>query len=159
MPVTAKLSRRFYEQFGDELTNELVAWFNSVDATYQSDLRDLNEVNFARFDAKLEQRIAEIDAKLDGLDAKWDSRISVVEARVEQRISGLEAKVEQRISGLEAKVEQRISGLEAKMDQRFAEHREGLAVFESRLTRWMFALWTSTMVAIVGLLVAVLRSK
>ena len=28
MPVTAKLSRKFYEKFGDELTNELVEWFN-----------------------------------------------------------------------------------------------------------------------------------
>ena len=28
MPVTAKLSRKFYQRFGDELTNELVEWFN-----------------------------------------------------------------------------------------------------------------------------------
>ncbi len=27
MPVTAKLSRKFYETFGDELANELVDWF------------------------------------------------------------------------------------------------------------------------------------
>lgn len=40
-------------------------WFNAVDATYRSDLRELNELNFARFDAKLEQRVAEFDAKLD----------------------------------------------------------------------------------------------
>ena len=60
MPVTAKLSRKFYETFGDELANELVEWFNQVDATYRADLRDLNELNFARFDAKLEQRVAEL---------------------------------------------------------------------------------------------------
>ena len=28
MPVTAKPSRKFYETFGDEITNELVEWFN-----------------------------------------------------------------------------------------------------------------------------------
>jgi hypothetical protein len=60
MPVTAKLSRRFYDTFGDELANQLVEWFNQVDATYRADLRELNELNFARFDAKLEQRIAEL---------------------------------------------------------------------------------------------------
>src|SRR2546425_3655892 len=64
MPVTAKLSRKFYEKLGDEVANELVEWFNLVDATYRSDLRQLNELNFARFDAKLEQRIAELRAEL-----------------------------------------------------------------------------------------------
>ena len=54
MPVTAKLSRKFYEKLGDDITNELVEQFNLVDATYRSELKELNEVNFARFDAKLE---------------------------------------------------------------------------------------------------------
>ena len=48
-----------------------------MDATYWTDLRELNELNFARFDAKLEQRLAE-------LDAKWERRIA--ELRAELRI-------------------------------------------------------------------------
>ena len=60
MPVTVKLSRKFYETFGDEIANELVEWFNQVDATYRGELRELNELNFARFDTKLEQRVAEL---------------------------------------------------------------------------------------------------
>ena len=74
MPITAKLSRRFYERFGDEIVNELVEWLNQVDSTYRSELKELNEVNFARFDAKLEQRIAELRAEIHGLKAelvKW----------------------------------------------------------------------------------------
>jgi len=35
-----------------------------VDLTYRTDLRELNELNFARFDAKLEQRLAELRAEL-----------------------------------------------------------------------------------------------
>ena len=42
-------------------------WFNAVDATYRADLREFNEVNFARFDAKLEQRLAELKSDL----VKW----------------------------------------------------------------------------------------
>jgi len=38
--------------------------FNMVDVTYRSDLRELNELNFARFDAKLEQRLAELETRL-----------------------------------------------------------------------------------------------
>src|SRR5438094_3625849 len=64
MPLTAKLSREFYDKFGNAVVDELVNWFNQVDATYKLELRDLNELNFARFDAKLEQRIAELRAEL-----------------------------------------------------------------------------------------------
>ena len=64
MPVTAKLSRKFYETFGDEIANELVEWFNAVDATYRAELREINELNFARFDAKLGQRLAELETKI-----------------------------------------------------------------------------------------------
>src|SRR5205814_10404823 len=75
MPVTAKLSQRFYEKFGDDIANELVDWFNMVDATYRGDLRELNELNYARFEAKLEQRIAELRAEMHlgfaSMEAKW----------------------------------------------------------------------------------------
>lgn len=64
MPVTAKLSLKFYEKLGEDVANELVEWFNLVDATYRNDLRELNELNFSRFDAKLEQRIAELRGEL-----------------------------------------------------------------------------------------------
>lgn len=60
MPVTAKLSKHFYDVLGEDVANELVDWFNAVDSTYRADLRELNELNFARFDAKLEQRLAEL---------------------------------------------------------------------------------------------------
>jgi hypothetical protein len=85
MPITAKLSRMFYEKFGDELTNELVDWFNQVDATYRSELRELNELNFARFDAKLEQRVAELRAEfqtgLASLEGRLLARLGVLEGR------------------------------------------------------------------------------
>jgi len=69
VPVTAKLSSRFYEKLGEDVTNELVDWINSVDATYRTELREINEQNFARFDARLEQRLAESDGR-------WERRIS-----------------------------------------------------------------------------------
>jgi hypothetical protein len=48
----------------EDIANELVEWFNAVDQTYRSDLREINELNFARFDAKQEQRLAELRADL-----------------------------------------------------------------------------------------------
>ena len=64
MPITAKFSRQFYAKLGHGIADELVDWFNNVDATYRSEFRELFEVNFGRFDAKLEQRIAELRSEL-----------------------------------------------------------------------------------------------
>jgi hypothetical protein len=63
VPVTARLSKRFYDVLGEDVANELVDWFNAVDLTYRADLRELNELNYARFEAKLEQRLAELRAE------------------------------------------------------------------------------------------------
>ncbi len=67
MPVTAKLSRDFYDRFGDKLVDELVGLLNDVDATFKAELREQNDRNLALFDAKLEQRLAELKAEL----IKW----------------------------------------------------------------------------------------
>ncbi len=75
MPVTARLSLKFYERFGEDIATELVNWFNDVDATYRGDLRELNELNFARFDAKLEQRAAQMESKLEQSVARLETRL------------------------------------------------------------------------------------
>ena len=95
MPVTAKLSRRFYEKFGDDIANELVDWFNMVDATYRSDLRELNELNYARFDAKLEQRIAELRAEMQVGFARMEASIGGVDSKIAQ----LETRLTKRMFG------------------------------------------------------------
>ena len=62
MPVTAKVSEQFYKTFGHKQVDELVNWCNQVDETYRTEFRDLFTANFARFDAKLEQRSTEMKA-------------------------------------------------------------------------------------------------
>ncbi len=52
MPVTARLSGKFYERFGDDIANELVEWFNAVDSTYQTQLKEINDLNWARMEAR-----------------------------------------------------------------------------------------------------------
>ena len=72
MPVTAKLSKQFYDRLGEAVTNELVDWFNQVDAAYKSDLKEINELNYARFEAKLEQRVAELRADIRGIETSLE---------------------------------------------------------------------------------------
>jgi len=130
MPVTARLSRKFYDRLGDDIANELVDWFNSVDATYRQDLRELNELNYARFDAKVEQRFAESDARF-----------------------------ERRFSEFETKWERRFTDFESKWERQFGTLRVELATRETRLLRWMFAFWTTNLLATAGLVFAVMRTR
>ena len=79
MPVTAKLSKRFYDRLGEDIANELVDWFNLVDATYNADLRAINEINFDRFDAKLDHKVealrSEIHQSAAGLKEVLERRL------------------------------------------------------------------------------------
>ena len=160
MPVTAKLSRRFYEQFGDEIANELVEWFNSVDATYRADLRELNELNFARFDAKLEQRISQLDAKLEQsvaqLDAKIEQRVAELEARFGGRLAELGADLRAEMARGFALVDARFETFEARLVQRL-ESRIGSVRHD--MFRWMLGSWSSMMLVLLGTLFAVLRAR
>ena len=86
MPVTIRLSKLLNDRLGEEVTDELVDWFNKVDATYRAELRELNELNFARFDAKLEQRTAELRAEFrEGLEGLRE-QLAHFEARIERRL-------------------------------------------------------------------------
>ena len=85
MPVTAKLSKRFYDVLGEDVANELLDWLNAVDLTYRADLRELNELKFARFDAKLEQRLADLRAELrtETAGLRVDFRTELQQVRTE----------------------------------------------------------------------------
>ncbi|HTS87482.1 MAG TPA: hypothetical protein VMG41_03240 [Gemmatimonadales bacterium] len=80
MPVTAKLSKRFYDTFGDEVTNDLVAWFNQVDATYRQELREQNDLNWARVEARIGQAEASLRSEFNQGLARVETRIGQVEA-------------------------------------------------------------------------------
>ena len=88
--MTAKLSKRFYDTLGEQIANELVDWFNQVDETYRADLRELNELNFGRFDAKLEQRVAQLDAKLE-------QRLAELRTDIAERLAELESRLTWRM--------------------------------------------------------------
>jgi hypothetical protein len=122
VPVTAKLSKEFYDRLGEGVANELVDWLNAVDATYRADLRELNEVNFARFDAKLEQRLAE-------QDAKWERRYG--ELRLE--IAEVRTEMRQGFAAMDAAVDAKLNGL------------------RTDVVKWNFVFWATTALAVIGL--------
>src|SRR6267378_7304296 len=93
VPVTAKLSRKFYETFGEDLTNELVELLNNVYTTSRGDLRELNESNFNRFDGKL--------AEMNG---RWEGRFLAFDAKLEQRLAEFNRDLADRLAKLESRL-------------------------------------------------------
>ena len=116
------------EKLGDDVANELVEWFNLVDATYRLELKELNELNFARFNAILERRVAELRAEMHVEFARFD------------------AKLEQRIAEVRAEMREGF----ARVDQRFAE-------FETKLTNRLFVFWVAQAATTVGLVFGVVK--
>ncbi|MFN2603869.1 MAG: hypothetical protein ABR582_14090 [Gemmatimonadaceae bacterium] len=96
MPVTAKLSGKFYERLGDEIANELVEWFNAVDSNYQGQLKEMNDLNWARMEA----RFAAFDARMDAFEARMDA----FEARMKADLVALEARVDVKIARLRSEL-------------------------------------------------------
>jgi hypothetical protein len=144
VPVTARLSQAFYERLGEQVTNELVRWFNDVDTTYRNDLKDLNELNFARFDAKVEQRFAQHEAK-------WETRFAELELKMEKRFADFEVKMEKRFADFEVKMEKRFADFEVKMEKRFADFEVKIEQSLAAQTRWMYLAWAVQIVAILSL--------
>src|SRR5690349_23665089 len=93
MSVTAKLSRKFYETFGEDVTNELVDLLNNVHTTSRQDLRELNESNFSRFDGRL--------AEMNG---RWEGRVSAFDAKLEQRLAEFSRDLADRLAQLESRL-------------------------------------------------------
>ena len=99
MAIATNFSKEFYDKLGHEVVEEMVNWFNQTDVEYRTQLRDLNDRNYARFEAKLEQRFSE-------QDAKWERR----------------------------------------QNDQF-----------SRLLKWMFVFWSTSLVGMIGLSIAIVR--
>lgn len=80
VPITARLSREFYDRLGDTVAHELVEWFNAVDTQYRQEFRDLFEAHFGRFEARLQQGLAELRSELR---AEFKGDIARLEAKIE----------------------------------------------------------------------------
>lgn len=139
MPVTARLSGKFYEQFGDEITNELVDWFNAVDSTYQTQVKEVNDLNWARMQARFEA----FDARMDAFEARIFGRADASEAQTKGRTEAFEAQMIGRIGALGG----RIGALEAHIDARLEKIRREMLF-------WMFGFWSATVIPIIGVMLA-----
>ncbi|HUL71363.1 MAG TPA: hypothetical protein VLT17_14135 [Gemmatimonadales bacterium] len=142
MPVTIKLSREFYERFGDRIANEFVEVLNQVDLAYRDDLRDLSEANLRRIDARFDRFEAEVRLELAQFRTEWEK------FRAEMRQEMADFKME--IRGEMSALCEENTGLRSDMERGF-EH------LRSDMLKWMFLFWATSLLTMVGILVTVIR--
>ncbi len=151
MPITAKFSKAFYDKLGHDIADEMVNWFNQADTVYRTQLRELNDLNYARFEAKLDQFDAKMDQRFAEQDAKWARRFGELDSKWRQRFGELDAKWETSSGERDTKWERRFGDLSARVDKLTATVEAQPQVIQASLLKWMVVLWVTTILAIVGL--------
>ncbi len=121
----AKLSREFYDRFGDKLTDELVNCLNSIEASYRAEIKDLFAAHFGRFEEKLERRTAETATHF---------------AHFEEKVARFAERFEHRLATTKAELRQEIAGLRVEMHSVKAD-----------LIKWTFVFWAPVALALIGL--------
>ena len=168
MPV-AKLSREFYDRFGDKLTDELVNCLNSIEASYRAEIKDLFAAHFGRFEEKLERYAAETAAQLARFEKRFEHRLAETatdfarfEADTATRFAGFEEKFEHRLAEtatgfarLEADTATHFAGFEERFEHRLAATKAELQVeihsVKADLIKWTFVFWAPVALAVIGL--------
>lgn len=64
MPVTTRLVQRLHDVLGEEATDDLFAWWQETARVNRTEIREVADLYFARFEARLEKGLAEVRAEM-----------------------------------------------------------------------------------------------
>ena len=133
VPVTAKLSKRFYEQLGDDVATELVNWFNAVDTDYRGQLERMNDLNWERFKGQLSAIAASMHAEL------------------QNEIGKLRAEMYAELGKLRSEMHAELGKFRAEMHAELGNLRSEMHVALTNQNRMLFGYWFTTMLALAGI--------
>ena len=129
MPITARLSRTLHDALGNEAAADLVDWMQQVD-TQRAELRELNELMYARFDSRMNEARDVTAARFGELRHELRADISELRTETQAGFAGLRIALAEQKFGL--------AGVESKIDRRFAD-----------LLKWSFLFWCGAVGAAV----------
>ncbi len=139
MPVT-KLSREFYDRFGDKLIDELVNCLNSIEASYRAEIKDLFAAYFERFEEKLERHAAETAAHFARFEEKFERGL----AETATDFARFEADTATHFTRFEEKFEHRLAATKAELQVEIHS-------VKADLIKWTFVFWAPVALAVIGL--------
>jgi hypothetical protein len=137
MSVAAKLSRKLHETLGDEAAEALVNWMDSVEQN-RAELREVNDLAFARIDA----RFGEAEARREAFRHGIQGDLAAFRGEIQGDLAALRDEMHAGFARLEVAIE-RVNG---RIDARYAD-----------LLKWSLTFWVGTTLAIGGTLAALVR--
>lgn len=150
MPATAALLKKLKETLGEEATRDLVTWVDRGPDYYIAQLRELADLHYARFDARLEQRLAEVRA---GLQTEMARGLAALRETMAQGQAALREDMARGQATVRAEMAQGDAALRAEI----ANLRTEMAAQRADLIKWMFIFWAGTVIPIAGLLIALVK--
>lgn len=86
MPVTARLLQSLQESLGSDATNDLLAWWEEAATVNRAEVREVADLYFARFEARLERFQAELRAEIaltrSEIRSEMDRRFAEMDTRM-----------------------------------------------------------------------------
>jgi hypothetical protein len=177
MPVSAQLSRQLQDAIGREAADGPLDWMTTMDQQ-RADLRELNEMNFSRFDARLGERTAELrqemrtsftavdvrfaelrqemqagDAALHAEIAELRQEMQTGFARVDGQIAALRTEMQAGDMGLRLE----IANLATRMEAGFGRMEAMIERTRTEMMKWVLRFGVGAVVAVTGLVLAIER--
>ena len=88
MLVPPKFSEQSHDRVGHQFIEELVDWLTRNDHAYRTELREINELNFARFEAQLDRQVQRLENRIEKLGVELRAEMRAGMAEMEARITG-----------------------------------------------------------------------
>src|SRR6266511_3734609 len=169
MAITARLSHKLRQTLGDAAAEDLVNWMQQVDAQ-RVELRELNELNFSRIDARLAEAATRADLtqarqEMQSGFARSDAKLAESDGDVRQEMQSGFARSDAKLADLRqemqsgfARSDAQLAAFHEEMRLGFSELRQEMAHLEARLERrigdlikWSFVFWVGAVGAIAML--------
>lgn len=129
-----------------------------MDDTYQRQLKEVNELNWAR----VETRFGAFDERLDANAERFEDKLGAVEVRVHEKLAAFEVRFNEKLAALEVRVNEKLDALDIRFDEklvalevRLLSHVDlKIQRLRSEMILWMFGFWTATTIPLAGLMLA-----
>src|SRR6266545_523 len=123
MAITARLSHTLHQTLGDEAAEDLVNWMQQVDAQ-RAELRELNELNFARVDTRFAEAREATRADLAELRQAMQADLSELREEMKAGFAELRLDTQADLAELRQVMQSDHSALREEMKPGFAELRQ-----------------------------------